>query len=196
MQGTAIYCGPYLVEGTKASISKVAQIEKDHYVVTAKYTNNNDNQCSIHVDNVKLQCGVVYAIKSVSSGRYLDGRNKSHNNPLITNRNPKGDKFLHWTIVKTNGKNHFALKSVSSGFYLDGRNQNYDNPLITNRDPINDHFLQWTFQKTNGGANNVAIKSVSSKFYLDGRNPNHSNPLITNRNPMNDKYLQWQFIAQ
>ena len=146
MKNTQLYCGQYVVEGTKAPISKIARMEKDFYVVTAKYSNNKDANV-ISVGNVMLQLGVVYAIKSVSSGRYLDGRNKDHDNPLITNRNPKGDAFLHWTIVRTNGDNHYALKSVSSEFYLDGRNKNHDDPLITNRDPMNDAFLQWTFSK-------------------------------------------------
>merc|ERR1712157_71139 len=158
---------------------------------------NGDVKTGIPIGNVELHYGVKYAIKSVSSGKYLDGRNQNYNNPLITNRNPKGDKYLHWNIVQTNVENQFALKSVSSGFYLDGRNQNYDNPLLTNRDPTGyDPPLQWTLQKTNGGWNNIAIKSVSSQFYLDGRNPNYNNPLLTNRNPMDDKHLQWQFIAQ
>merc|ERR1719410_2885001 len=120
--------------------------------ISVAYYNNGDNDDEyIRIGNVELHYGVKYAIKSVSSGFYLDGRNQNYNNPLLTNRNPKGDKYLHWTIVPTNVKNQFALKSVSSGFYLDGRNQNYNNPLITNRDPTNDYHLQWTFEKTNGG---------------------------------------------
>jgi len=153
-------------------------------------TKNGD----IRIGNVNLHFGVVYAIKSVSSGRYLDGRSHKDDNPTLANRSPAGDWWLHWTIVPTNAENQFALKSVSSGRYLNGRNQE-TNPLITNRDPSNDYFLQWTFEKTNGGANNVAIKSVSSQKYLDGRN-GEIDPLLTNRNPMDDKFLQWQFIAQ
>jgi len=160
-------------------------------------TKNGD----IRIGNVDLHFGVKYAIKSVSSGQYLDGRSSSFDNPLLTNRNrnPEGNKFLHWIIVETNVENQFALKSVSSGRYLNGRKPHENNPLITNRDPtkINFSYLyQWTFQKTNGGANNVAIKSVSSRKYLDGRSSSFNNPLLTNRNPMDDRYLQWQFIAQ
>merc|ERR1711902_133226 len=151
------------------------------------------------IGDVELHVGVKYAIRSVSSGKYLDGRSSSFDNPLLTNRNPEGDKFLHWTIVETNVENQFALKSVSSGRYLNGRKPHENNPLISNRDPTKINFsylFQWTFQKTNGGANNVAIKSVSSQKYLDGRNSSFNNPLVTNRNPMNDEFLQWQFIAQ
>jgi len=153
-------------------------------------TKNGD----IRIGNVELHFGVVYAIKSVSSGRYLDGRSHKDDNPTLANRSPAGDWWLHWTIVPTNAENQFALKSVSSGRYLDGRTKE-TNPLITNRDPSNDYLLQWTFEKTNGGANNVAIKSVSSQKYLDGRN-GEIDPLLTDRDPMDDKFLQWQFIAQ
>jgi len=124
----------------------------------------------IRIGNVELHFGVVYAIKSVSSGAYLDGRsggNFNYNNPLVTNRNPKGDKYLHWTIVPTNVENQFALKSVSSGFYLDGRNQNYNNPLVTNRDPTDDYYLQWTFEKTNGGTYTTEYIGC----YIDTANP-------------------------
>merc|ERR1712223_1216731 len=65
----------------------------------------------IVIGNVVLQYGVKYAIKSVSSGYYLDGTNQTDTNPVLTNRNPAGDKFLHWTIVQTNVENQFALRS-------------------------------------------------------------------------------------
>merc|ERR1719476_248497 len=57
MNGTEIYCGQYVVEGTKASISKIAHIDKQNgsYVVTAKYSING-NANSIYVGGVKLQC--------------------------------------------------------------------------------------------------------------------------------------------
>merc|ERR1711902_297068 len=142
--------------------------------------------------NVELHVRVKYAIKSVSSGKYLDGRNQNYNNPLVTNRNPEGDKFLHWTIVQTNVENQFALKSVSSGFYLDGRNQNYNNPLLTNRNPKGDRYLHWTIVPTNVESQ-FALRSVSSGFYLDGRNQHYDNPLMTNRDPSDDYHLQWTF---
>eukprot|EP01084_Bolivina_argentea_P177490 306916_1 len=144
---------------------------------------------------VKLSEGVVYALKSVSSGNYLDGRNGKDDDPLMTNRDPNNDPPLNWTIQKTN--NGYALKGVSSGRYLDGRNGADDNPLMTARDPTNDPPLEWTFQATNGALNdaypNVAIKGVSSGMFLDGRG-GQSEPLMTKRDPMNDAYLQWVFV--
>eukprot|EP01083_Nonionella_stella_P318957 1168217_1 len=135
-----------------------------------------------------LTTGTVYAIKSISSGYYLDGRG-GQKEPLMTNRNPKGDKYLNWIIIKTNIG--YALKSVSSGYFLDGRGGHKD-PLMTNRDPTNDKYLNWTFEETNG--DHIAIKSVSSSYYLDGR-AGQSDPLMTNRVPMKDKFLQWTFVA-
>eukprot|EP00486_Rosalina_sp_Unknown_P002258 CAMPEP_0201577062 /NCGR_PEP_ID=MMETSP0190_2-20130828/23239_1 /ASSEMBLY_ACC=CAM_ASM_000263 /TAXON_ID=37353 /ORGANISM="Rosalina sp." /LENGTH=120 /DNA_ID=CAMNT_0048008661 /DNA_START=51 /DNA_END=410 /DNA_ORIENTATION=+ len=103
----------------------------------------------------KVIVGVVYAIKSISSGKYLDGRG-GEKDPLMTNRYPKGDKFLNWTIKKTN--HGYAIKSKSSGNYLDGRGGE-KNPLMTNRDPENDKYLSWTIVKTNGDKR-FALKSV------------------------------------
>ena len=134
-----------------------------------------------------VQEGVVYAIRSVSSGKYLDGRG-GHQNPLITARNPRGDKYLNWRFKRTNLG--WAIHSVSSSFYLDGRGGEAE-PLMTNRDPTNDKFLNWRFERTNGG--NIAIRSISSNRCLDGRNQDYSNPLMTARDPFNDQYLQWRF---
>merc|ERR1712019_46092 len=107
---------------------------------------NGDIKTGILIGNVELHYGVKYAIKSVSSGKYLDGRNQNYNNPLITNRNPANNRFEQWTFQKTNGgTNNVAIKSVSSQFYLDGRNSKYNNPLLTNRNPMNDEYLQWQF---------------------------------------------------
>eukprot|EP01084_Bolivina_argentea_P233792 393685_1 len=89
--------------------------------------------------NQLVQFGIVYALKSVSSGNYLDGRGGDAE-PLMTNRNPKGDQFLLWVVIQTN--NGFALKSCSSNKYLDGRSKEKE-PLMTYRDPMNDKFLQW-----------------------------------------------------
>jgi hypothetical protein len=38
-----------------------------------------------------------YAIKSVSGGRYLDGRG-GESNPLLTARPPQGDNYLQWVF--------------------------------------------------------------------------------------------------
>src|SRR3990167_2091882 len=154
--------------------------------------NKNDmaNFIQVTPDN-KLIAGIKYAIKSRSSGKYLDGRNPEHDNPLITARPPQGDAYLNWTFVPVND-GFFAIRSASSGKYLDGRNPEHNDPLITTRDPTNDHYLQWNFvplQFLSGIK--YAIQSRSSNKYLDGRNPEHENPLITARDPTNDAYLQW-----
>jgi len=132
--------------------------------------------------------GVKYAIKSVSGGRYLDGRG-GHADPLLTRRNPKGDNYLNWTFESVDGK--FAIKSVSSGCYLDGRNQCHSNPLLTRRNPKGDGYLQWRIVPVDG---NFAIQSYSSKRFLDGRNPQDSNPLLSQRKPNGDSYLQWKLV--
>ncbi len=46
---------------------------------------------------------------------------------ILTNRNPRGDKFSQWQIEKVDG--NFALKSDSSGFYLD-ESKSYRKPSL------------------------------------------------------------------
>ena len=85
----------------------------------------------------------IIAIKSVSSGLYLDGR-RGESNPLMTKRPPRGDVYLNWTLEDL-GNNIYAIRSVSSHLYLDGRNASDSDPLMTNRQPIGDNYLQWTY---------------------------------------------------
>ena len=86
----------------------------------------------------------IYAIRSVSSHLYLDGRGPSDSDPLMTNRQPIGDNYLQWTFEST-GDNKYAIKSVSSGRYLDGRGGE-SNPLVTARNPQGDNYLQWVLE--------------------------------------------------
>ena len=137
------------------------------------------------------------AIRSVSSRNYLDGRSGNTRQVWMTNRNPAGDDYLHWTIEKVDG--NYAIKSVSSGNYLDGRNSSYASRdgavLVTNRNPKGDVFLQWKIESVDG---KYALKSISSGLYLDGRNPEHLGDQVwlTPRRPQGDKYLQWTISSQ
>merc|ERR1711897_58850 len=128
------------------SCTHVGSVVRFKDISVAYYNNGDTDDEYVRIGNVELHYGVKYAIKSVSSGFYLDGRNQNYNNPLITNRDPSNDHHLQWTFQKTNGgANNVAIKSVSSQFYLDGRNPNYDNPLLTNSNPMDDQHLQWQF---------------------------------------------------
>eukprot|EP01084_Bolivina_argentea_P271181 461328_1 len=142
------------------------------------------------VRKINISIGQIYAIKSISSQRYLDGRNPVHSNPLLAAREPKDDKYLHWKFEKIR-KDIYAIKSVSGERYLDGRTEKNSNPLLTDGDAKTNECLQWILSSA---GMNVAIQSVSSKKYLDGRNPDHSDPLLTERDPTHDKYLQWILI--
>jgi len=98
--------------------------------------------------------GIQYAIKSVSSGNYLDGRNSSFENQegavLVTDNTPSTEgegRFLLWTIEKFG--NYYALKSVSSGLYLDGRAPGFpvDSLKLTSRTPTaSDRPLLWEIE--------------------------------------------------
>jgi len=142
----------------------------------------------------KLEAGVKYAVKSVSSGKYLDGRNPEHKNPLLQERTPVGDKFLHWTVEFMDG--HMALRSVSSGRYLDGRGGQKEPELtIRNRAHIAEKtyskFLKWKIYPVGDGT--FGLRSISSGRHLDGRN-GKKNPLMMNGSPAFDKRFQWEFV--
>jgi hypothetical protein len=93
-----------------------------------------------------------FAIKSVSSQKYLDGRTSKQANTdgvvFVTNRNPKGDTYLQWKLEPVDGEK-FAIKSVSSGLYLNGRNSQYvgNKIWLSNGNPHNDGHFQWTKEK-------------------------------------------------
>jgi len=144
-------------------------------------------------DGIKI--GEIYAIKSVSSGAYYNGRDPKNTRPILTNSDdPRGNKYLHWTIEQTNIG--YAIKSVSSNRYLDGRTPECCNlPLMRTRDPSDDPLLNWVFSETNGGF--VAVQSISSNKFLDGR-PNQYYPLLrsSSGDPLDDEYLEWMFELQ
>ena len=126
------------------------------------------------------------AIRSVSSRYYLDGRG-GETNPLMTNRDPRGDVYLNWNIERLPNGN-YVIKSVSSGKYLNGKILQLDH--VHNHHHLSSHdHLQWQFIKVND-RDQYAIKSVSSGMYLDGRDGN-PDPLLTSRNPHGDAYLNW-----
>jgi hypothetical protein len=142
----------------------------------------------------------IFAIRSVSSGNYLDGRNPEHVGIQIhlTNRPPKGDKYLHWTLTKL-GDGTYNMRSISSNLFVDGRDPQHKGRqvklhAISKTQASSSHNFKWRITEfTYGGRTRVAIQSVSSGLYLDGRNPNHTgNQLyLTARNPQGDKYLMW-----
>ena len=143
----------------------------------------------------------VYAIKSVSSGYYLDGRGVWPDEaPCLTNRYPLNVKCLNWTIVKTN--NGVALKSVSSNQFL----QSSDRSVSMNKtNPTNAKDLQWKFIDCD--KHTIAIRSVENNRFLEvwqgkiqhslsERDPTDNKylPSLSERDPTYDKYLQWRFI--
>ena len=87
-----------------------------------------------------------YALKSVSSGFYVDGRNSSFKDRngavLMTNRKPQGGRYLQWRIENV-GK-HYAFKSVSSGLYLNGRNPEHTGNQIWLSGRPQQRYMQWT----------------------------------------------------
>ena len=68
-------------------------------------------------------------LKCVSIGTYFDGRTVQQD-PLMTARKPNNDKFVQWTLIKTN--KGYAIKCISSKKYFNGRDGK-TNPLKTIR---------------------------------------------------------------
>lgn len=63
----------------------------------------------------------------------------------MTGRDPKGDKYLNWTMGEADGFVTFRCKS--NGHYLDGRDAVDTTAFSTGgRNPVGDHFLQWTIE--------------------------------------------------
>lgn len=131
----------------------------------------------------------IFALKSVSSGRYLDGRGGEE--PAIMTARPitKDDTFLQWTIqLMPDGTS--ALQSVSSNRYLDGRGGE-DDAILTDRAPAGDKFLNWIMEPM--GGKTFALKSASSGRYLDGRG-GEEQVVMTARPPAGDFFLHWLLI--
>eukprot|EP00486_Rosalina_sp_Unknown_P012316 CAMPEP_0201582742 /NCGR_PEP_ID=MMETSP0190_2-20130828/89979_1 /ASSEMBLY_ACC=CAM_ASM_000263 /TAXON_ID=37353 /ORGANISM="Rosalina sp." /LENGTH=410 /DNA_ID=CAMNT_0048023329 /DNA_START=78 /DNA_END=1310 /DNA_ORIENTATION=- len=150
------------------------------------------------LDKSILSTEVVYALKSVSSNRYLDGGNNEPYAQMTTeNVNISVHKFVQWKIVKAGG-DHWALQSVSSGRYLDGGFTELNAQMTTAEvDPATHKFVQWDFIKTNGGKSedypNIALKSVSSGKYLDGGKTEFY-AQMTDYDPTNYIYEQWIIV--
>eukprot|EP01084_Bolivina_argentea_P161488 281100_1 len=146
---------------------KIYQMKMKNQMIIKKYTKNQ-----------------VYAIRSISSGNYLDGR-AGEKNPLLgyRDKDPAKIKYLHWKCVPLK-HGLYALKSVSSQNYLDGRAGEH-NPLLgyKNRDPDSIVYLRWRIVINR---NFLAIKSESSGNYLDGR-AGEKNPLLGYKNRFRKK---------
>ena len=91
--------------------------EKDGEMVTMS---NLNPQLTRELHWELIQCDEGYfAVKNISNGGYLDGRNESYKECLVTHRQPNGDVCLMWKIEECEG--FIALRCKSNGYYLDGR---------------------------------------------------------------------------
>ena len=140
--------------------------------------------------------GNNYALRSVSSGQYLDGRDPGMSEPLLSNgtRDPHTDKYLQFTISSVGCSLH-SIRSVSSGQFLDGRDKGMSDPLLNGtQNATTNKYLQWRI--TPAGHHHFSIRSHSSEQYLDGRDAGLENPLLSSgsRDPKTDPYLQWILV--
>jgi len=143
--------------------------------------------------------GDKFAIKSVSSGLFLDGRlpGQTGDELYYTDRDPLNDpdsyggfglsQYLWWYLENYGGgENYVAFKSFSSGSYLDGRDANIasgSNPYLTaSSNPSNNDNLKWNLEFVREWKNlewfsspslkpsqRFALYSISSRNYVQGR---------------------------
>ena len=123
----------------------------------------------IKVGDIKIKYNTIYAIKSVSSGKYLEAATShSDKQPRLTKGDSSKNQRLQWMIIKTNLG--CAVKSVSDNRYLDGRtDKDVGTPLpfLTAGDPQSEKCLNWTFIKTNGVTNNIVIQNIANNNCLN-----------------------------
>jgi hypothetical protein len=84
------------------------------------------------------------SLYSVSGRGYLDGRNKSILECLITDRIPLNDIHLNWEIGTADS--FTTLKCKANDHFLDGRAENGQIAFATGRKPHGDNYLQWTLE--------------------------------------------------
>lgn len=201
--GSDVFCQPMDEDEMKIMSQGSILFENASWRVVA------DRYHSVELDNIKTEVKLLtpinisingflgrgkIAIRSVTSKKYLDGRNKNCNEVYISDGNPINNQLLQWTVEMYDG--HYSFKSVSSGKYLDGRNSSYaskDGALfVTDRNPRGDVYLQWKIETVDG---KLALKSISSGLYIDGRNANFSGNQVWlgPRSPVGNACYHWTF---
>ncbi|KAL5517538.1 hypothetical protein EMCRGX_G003097 [Ephydatia muelleri] len=177
------------------------ELNDEQEVVAAANSAKGEPSLALPVSLQQLTEGKKkYAIRSLSSGRYLDGRNPGMDDPLLSDgsRNPFSDTYLQWIITPiSNTENVFSIRSVSSGRLLDGRNPGMNDVKISDgtRNPETDMYLQWQIIQLT--ENTFALLSQSSGQYLDGRNPQLDTPILNTGSwdPYSNVYLQFSIFA-
>ena len=138
------------------------------------------------------------AIRSLSSGGYLDGRETGEKEALVSSAewgDPRIHSYYQWQITEMVPSEVWSIKSVSSTCYLDGRHEGGHAAFITLEKPgTYGRFLQWRLEEL-VPSKVWAIKSLSSDCYLDGRHATGEPVCVTGQNPTTyGKFLQWEII--
>lgn len=145
----------------------------------------------------------TYAIQSMSSYYWLDGRGPRDSNRVhLTDgnrpRSPAFEDFFEWELQILPGINRVAMKSISSNQYIDGRAPGYSKPLLAdaNRwDPNREKGLQWIITKVSPPVatftgDTVSIRSANGGSLLRG--PKSIGVADSSRNPFSEEELQWK----
>eukprot|EP01083_Nonionella_stella_P151066 482253_1 len=128
----------------------------------------------------------IFAIKSVSSHKYLNGARRNEI-CQISGRSPWCNPALQWKITKSGHR--YSIKNVGSGRKLSGaRATGCGRAAVM----IDKGSYEWTFHSSNCGESKICIKASSGE-YLDGRNPNNWHAYITRGDARYNRYLQWTF---
>ncbi len=145
----------------------------------------------------------VHTMNSVSSGNFIDGRDKKDVgiNVYLAKPRPLDTHYFAFEFIKC-ADGTFNIKSLSSGLYLDGRHKGIGNGKHVNllkqgaEEAVINDYCKWRLKKHDWkGKTCWSIQSVSSELYLNGRNPEHIGLelMITDDNvaAANYKYVLW-----
>jgi len=157
-------------------------------------------------------------IRSVSSGKYLDGRSTNYpgsNTIYLTAPRSDSTDYFQWELIKLNDGT-YNMKSFTSNMYLGGGTAALLAHLTSDASRINSSYKWHIREYTYNGRTKYAIQSVTNKLYLGGMNPDETigvtlSPIVgllpvigflpdyqggglylTGRDPQNEKDLMWE----
>ena len=111
----------------------------------------------------------IYALMSVSSGRFLDGRGQEEEAFMTARALSPNDEYLQWTVELVND-GEFALHSVSSKKYLVGDDTTGNSTaLMSERSTLADvSSILWLADPMEDGS--IGLRARRTGCYLDGSN--------------------------
>ncbi|MBP9715533.1 MAG: hypothetical protein KBD52_03545 [Candidatus Pacebacteria bacterium] len=157
-------------------------------ISSSVFSTEDDNK---KVNGTNLSTGIKYALKSISSNCFLDGRASGGQEALLNSTADLNNGYIQW-VIKASPNNTYVLKSISSNCFLDGRASGGQEALLNSTADLNNGYIQWVIKASPN--NTYALKSISSNCFLDGRASGGQEALLNSTVDLNNGYIQWNFI--